>query len=267
MMPNEICWQLRSQDAPAPASKPGRKGRNDHHHQTRQAHRRCVARPGSGRASRFRRYRPVPGLQQGAGSHARLSYGPRNQGDDRGGTALSRKKRAAKPPKEGLVIDSSTSIAWCFPDKQDDYSQTVLDALASEQALVPELWHLEVANTLLVGERRKLSTQVRTDNASLICFRQRIAQFSSSQTAGASLRLVAEVTPVGDVEAVVGCVFSAGRNRERVPVAMRETSQNAGKTGVALADCLPRSSLASHAPDGQGGLEPPPTGVESGGSG
>ena len=108
---------------------------------------------------------------------------------------------------------------------------------------------------------------VRTDNASLICFRQRIAQFSSSQTAGASLRLVAEVTPVGDVEAVVGCVSSAGRNRERVPVAMRETSQNAGKTGVALADCLLRSSLASHAPDGQGGLEPPPTGVESGGSG
>ena len=109
--------------------------------------------------------------------------------------------------------------------------------------------------------------QLRTDNASLICFRQRIAQFSSSQTAGASLRLVAEVTPVGDVEAVVGCVSSAGRNCERVPVAKRETSQNAGKTGVALADCLPRSSLASHAPDGQGGLEPPPTGVESGGSG
>src|SRR5271166_5362480 len=108
---------------------------------------------------------------------------------------------------------------------------------------------------------------LRTDNASLICFRQRIAQFSSSQTAGASLRLVAEVTPVGDVEAVVGCVSSAGRNRVRVPVAMRETSQNAAKTGVALADCLPRSSLASHAPDGQGGLEPPPTGVESGGSG
>jgi len=120
---------------------------------------------------------------------------------------------------------------------------------------------------LFMQEASEPSSPVRTDNASLICFRQRIAQFSSSQTAGASLRLVAEVTPVGDVEAVVGCVSSAGRNRERVPVAMRETSQNAGKIGVALADCLPRSSLASHAPDGQGGLEPPPTGVESGGSG
>ena len=50
----------------------------------------------------------------------RLSYGPRNQGNDRGGTALSKKKGVAKPPKEGLVIDSSVAIAWCFPDEQDD---------------------------------------------------------------------------------------------------------------------------------------------------
>ena len=104
----------------------------------------------------------VPGLQQGARTQARLAYGPRNQGDDRGGTALSRKKAVAKPPKAGLVIDSSISIAWCFPDEQDDYSQTVLDALASERAFVPDLWHLEVANTLVVGERRKRSTQADT---------------------------------------------------------------------------------------------------------
>jgi len=75
---------------------------------------------------------------------------------------LSKKKGAAKPPKQGLVIDSSVSIAWCFPGEQDDYSQSVLDALASERAFVPDLWHLEVANTLLVGERRKRSTQANT---------------------------------------------------------------------------------------------------------
>lgn len=75
---------------------------------------------------------------------------------------MSRKKTPAKPPKKGLVIDSSISIAWCFPDEHDQYSQTVLEALASEQAVVPDLWHLEVANTLLVGERRKRSIQVNT---------------------------------------------------------------------------------------------------------
>jgi predicted nucleic acid-binding protein len=75
---------------------------------------------------------------------------------------LSKKQPVAQPSKEGLVIDSSVAIAWCFPDEQDAYSQSVLDALASEQAIVPDLWHLEVANTLLVGERRKRSTQANT---------------------------------------------------------------------------------------------------------
>ncbi len=75
---------------------------------------------------------------------------------------MSKKKGIAKPPKEGLVIDSSVAIAWCFPDEQDAYSQTVLNALASQRAFVPELWHVEVANTLLVGERRKRSTQANT---------------------------------------------------------------------------------------------------------
>lgn len=75
---------------------------------------------------------------------------------------MSRRKGAAKTPKEGLVIDSSVAIAWCFADEQDDYSQSVLDALASQTAFVPDLWHLEVANTLLMGERRKRSTQADT---------------------------------------------------------------------------------------------------------
>ena len=94
----------------------------------------------------FRAYSQKHGL------HARIAFCPRNQGDDRGGTALSKKKGVAKPPKEGLVIDSSIAIAWCFPDERDTYSQSVLNVLASRQAIVPDLWHLEVANTLIVGD-------------------------------------------------------------------------------------------------------------------
>jgi predicted nucleic acid-binding protein len=75
---------------------------------------------------------------------------------------LSKKKRVVGTPTKGLVIDSSIAIAWCFPDEQDEYSQSVLDALASEQAFVPDLWHLEVVNTLVVGERRKRCTQANT---------------------------------------------------------------------------------------------------------
>lgn len=75
---------------------------------------------------------------------------------------MSRKKGVQVKPTKGLVIDSSIAIAWCFPDEQDAYSQSVLDALANEPATVPNLWHLEVANTLLVGERRKRSKQANT---------------------------------------------------------------------------------------------------------
>ena len=77
---------------------------------------------------------------------------------------MSKKKGVAiaKRPPQGLVLDSSVAIAWCFPDEKDDYPQSVLDALASAPAFVPDRWHLEVANTLLVGERRKRCTQSDT---------------------------------------------------------------------------------------------------------
>ena len=53
---------------------------------------------------------------------------------------MSKKKGIAKPPKEGLVIDSSVAIAWCFPDERDTFSQSVLNALVSRRAIVPDLW-------------------------------------------------------------------------------------------------------------------------------
>ena len=42
--------------------------------------------------------------------------------------------------------------------------QAILDSLADARAVVPSLWHLEVGNSLLVGERRGRSTQADTVN-------------------------------------------------------------------------------------------------------
>jgi predicted nucleic acid-binding protein len=75
---------------------------------------------------------------------------------------LSKRKGVAERSREALVIDSSVAVAWCFSDERDAYSQSVLDGLAATRAVVPDLWHLEVANTLLVGERRKRSTHANT---------------------------------------------------------------------------------------------------------
>jgi predicted nucleic acid-binding protein len=68
----------------------------------------------------------------------------------------------AKKAASGFVLDGSLAIAWCFPDEKTSYAQAVLDSLAQTHALVPSLWHLEVGNSLLVGERRNRSTQADT---------------------------------------------------------------------------------------------------------
>jgi predicted nucleic acid-binding protein len=47
------------------------------------------------------------------------------------------------------------TIGWCFEDQADSYSEAVLDALAENEAYVPSIWPLEVANVLLVAERRR----------------------------------------------------------------------------------------------------------------
>jgi predicted nucleic acid-binding protein len=53
------------------------------------------------------------------------------------------------------VIDASTALAWCFPDETSDYADGVLVALEGKTILVPALWSLEIANAVLVGERKK----------------------------------------------------------------------------------------------------------------
>lgn len=53
-----------------------------------------------------------------------------------------------------FVTDSSVTMAWCFEDEASAYADAILDRLVVEEAVVPALWPLEVANVLLVGERR-----------------------------------------------------------------------------------------------------------------
>jgi predicted nucleic acid-binding protein len=64
-----------------------------------------------------------------------------------------------------LVLDASMALAWIFERAEPDERQLadrVLDSLAEQPALVPALWHLEVANALLVAERRAVVREART---------------------------------------------------------------------------------------------------------
>jgi predicted nucleic acid-binding protein len=53
-----------------------------------------------------------------------------------------------------FVLDASVSLAWCFEDERDARSLAVLDRLDRETAIVPSVWPLEMANILVMSERR-----------------------------------------------------------------------------------------------------------------
>jgi len=55
----------------------------------------------------------------------------------------------------GVVVDASVALAWCFPDEASQYADGVLVALRGQTVAVPAVWGLEIANALLLGERRK----------------------------------------------------------------------------------------------------------------
>jgi predicted nucleic acid-binding protein len=55
-----------------------------------------------------------------------------------------------------FVLDASVAVAWCFDDESTPFTEGVLDLLsAGAEVLTPAIWPLEVANVLLVAERRK----------------------------------------------------------------------------------------------------------------
>ena len=53
-----------------------------------------------------------------------------------------------------LVLDASVTAAWLFDDEHEPRADAALTHTASETALVPQLWHLEVRSALLAAERR-----------------------------------------------------------------------------------------------------------------
>ena len=53
-----------------------------------------------------------------------------------------------------LVIDSSAALSWCFEDEASPETDALFERVRDLGAVVPGLWHLEVANVLLQAEKR-----------------------------------------------------------------------------------------------------------------
>ncbi len=62
-----------------------------------------------------------------------------------------------------FVLDASVTMSWCFEDEVSIYAESVLAHLRRSDAVVPSIWPMEVANTLLIGERRGRVVQAKTE--------------------------------------------------------------------------------------------------------
>ena len=66
-----------------------------------------------------------------------------------------------------FVLDSSGAFSWCFPgDPTEDtpYSRRILSKLATDDAIVPEIWAFEIANIIFVAfNKRKRINQKQID--------------------------------------------------------------------------------------------------------
>jgi len=53
-----------------------------------------------------------------------------------------------------VVIDSSMALTWCFEDEASPQTDSLFERVRDDGAVVPALWHLELANVLLQAEKR-----------------------------------------------------------------------------------------------------------------
>src|SRR5947209_4104576 len=70
-------------------------------------------------------------------------------------------KKVRKSKAEEFVLDGSLTLAWYFKDEANPYADAVAARFPDVQAIVSAIWPLEVANAVLMGERRKRSTEAQ----------------------------------------------------------------------------------------------------------
>ena len=57
-----------------------------------------------------------------------------------------------------LVLDASVALSWFLDDETAEDAWTVLDLVTREGAAVPVIWRFELANGMLMAERRRRMT-------------------------------------------------------------------------------------------------------------
>ena len=131
------------------------------------------------------------------------------------------------------VLDCSVALSWCFEDEATKAGEALLDRLLDEQAAVPALWHLEIANVLALAERKK-----RISTAESSAFVGLIGAISLAVDAETPMRALGDVLNLArthDLTAYDAAYLELAM-RLGVPLATRDEHlrKAAKKTGVPL---------------------------------
>jgi predicted nucleic acid-binding protein len=143
---------------------------------------------------------------------------------------------AKKTAAAEFVVDCSVALAWCFPDEKAPYPQAVLDSLATARAVVPALWHLEVANCLLVGERRKRSTEA--DTVSWLSFLSSLPLAVDDETVGRAWSDVLHLARAHGLSAYDAAYLELALRRG-LPLATLDDKLKAAAQAIGVAEYTP----------------------------
>lgn len=130
-----------------------------------------------------------------------------------------------------FVLDCSVVMAWCFEDEADTYADSVLSLLTESESIVPCIWPLEVANVLLVAERRKRLTEAASHQfTGLLSELPIIIDYESPDRAMSEILFLGRQQGLSSYDAA----YLELAMREGIPLATRDSRLRkvSGKCGV-----------------------------------
>ena len=134
-----------------------------------------------------------------------------------------------------FVLDASVAVAWVVGIPVDPYAVAVQTHVASGwRAIVPPLWQLEVANALLLNERRKNLTSAEADRG-LLDLETFLASLADLDPTPPAMRELANVARAYQLT-VYDAAYLELAKRESLPLATLDKGLRAAaaKAGVAL---------------------------------
>jgi predicted nucleic acid-binding protein len=134
-----------------------------------------------------------------------------------------------------FVLDASVALAWFVDNPVSAYATGVKQSLLhGARAVVPALWHLEMANGFAVAERRGILTAADA-NQSVRDIEQLLAHAIESSADFVSIRQ-ALTTAIAFQLSAYDAVYLDTARRERLPLATldRRLLAVAGQAGVDL---------------------------------